>query len=98
MQAVHFLGFSSHQPRRRPLEQTTVDVAKMTCEQLVLLQVADPDHLAMWLSGYYNGKQPVSLHLGRDKLPTWRHDRCDGQPLGSREPDQSWKNDLAPYT
>ena len=39
------------------LAQTTVDVAKITCEQLVLLQVADPDHLAIWLSGYYNGKR-----------------------------------------
>jgi hypothetical protein len=32
-------------------------MAKITCEQLVLLQVADPDHLAIWLSGYYNGKR-----------------------------------------
>jgi acid stress chaperone HdeB len=37
--------------------QTTIDVSKITCEQLVLLQVADPDHLAIWLSGYYNGKR-----------------------------------------
>jgi hypothetical protein len=37
--------------------QTTIDVAKITCEQLVLLQVADPDHLAIWLNGYYNGKR-----------------------------------------
>ena len=27
------------------MAQTTIDVAKVTCEQLVLLQVADPDHL-----------------------------------------------------
>jgi hypothetical protein len=39
------------------LAQTTIDVAKITCEQLVLLQVADPDHLAIWLSGYYNGRR-----------------------------------------
>jgi hypothetical protein len=37
--------------------QTTIDVAKITCEQLVLLQVADPDHLAIWLNGYYSGKR-----------------------------------------
>jgi acid stress chaperone HdeB len=37
--------------------QTTIDVAKITCEQLILLQVADPDHLAIWLSGYYSGKR-----------------------------------------
>jgi hypothetical protein len=37
------------------LAQTTIDVAKITCEQLVLLKVADPNHIAIWLSGYYNG-------------------------------------------
>ena len=42
------------------LAQTTIDVAKITCEQLVLLQVADRDHLAIWLSGYYNGKRNVT--------------------------------------
>ena len=39
------------------LAQTTIDVAKITCEQLVLLKVADPDHIAIWLSGYYGGKR-----------------------------------------
>ena len=33
------------------LAQTTIDVAKITCEQLVLMKVADPDHIAIWLSG-----------------------------------------------
>lgn len=37
------------------LAQTTIDVAKITCDQLVLLKVADPDQLAIWLSGYYHG-------------------------------------------
>jgi acid stress chaperone HdeB len=40
--------------------QTTIDVAKITCEQLVLLQVADPDHLAIWLNGYYSGKRDTT--------------------------------------
>src|SRR5215470_11886621 len=44
-------------PSAAGLAQTTIDVAKITCEQLVLLQVADPDHLAIWLSGYYSGKR-----------------------------------------
>jgi hypothetical protein len=39
------------------LAQTTIDVAKITCEQLVLMKVADPDHIAIWLSGYYGGKR-----------------------------------------
>ena len=37
--------------------QTTIDVAKISCEQFVLLRVADPDYLAIWLSGFYNGKR-----------------------------------------
>jgi hypothetical protein len=37
--------------------QTTVDIAKISCKQFVLLQVADPDYLAVWLSGYYHGQR-----------------------------------------
>jgi acid stress chaperone HdeB len=44
-------------PSATCLAQTTIDVAKITCEQLVLMNVADPDHIAIWLSGYYNGKR-----------------------------------------
>ncbi|HSV22698.1 MAG TPA: HdeA/HdeB family chaperone [Xanthobacteraceae bacterium] len=36
--------------------QMTIDVAKITCSQLTLLKV-DPDYIALWLSGYYNGKR-----------------------------------------
>jgi acid stress chaperone HdeB len=37
--------------------QTTIDVAKITCEQFVLMSVAPPDYIAIWLNGYYNGKR-----------------------------------------
>jgi acid stress chaperone HdeB len=37
--------------------QTTIDFSKITCEQFVLLRVADPDYIAIWLSGFYNGKR-----------------------------------------
>ena len=37
--------------------QVTVDVSKITCQQYVLFTVADPRDIAMWLSGYYNGKR-----------------------------------------
>jgi hypothetical protein len=39
------------------LAQTTIDVAEITCEQFSLLKVqgADPDQIAIWLSGYYHG-------------------------------------------
>jgi acid stress chaperone HdeB len=36
--------------------QTTLDVAKITCEQFALGQVAPQDYLAIWLSGFYYGK------------------------------------------
>jgi acid stress chaperone HdeB len=37
--------------------QVTIDVAKITCDQLVLFRVAQPHDIAMWLSGYYNGRR-----------------------------------------
>jgi acid stress chaperone HdeB len=37
--------------------QTTIDVAKISCEQFVTMKVVSPDYLAIWLSGYYNGKR-----------------------------------------
>src|SRR5262249_18677795 len=49
--------------------QTTIDVAKITCKQLVLLKVADPNYIAIWLSGYYNGKRgttTVDVELFKD--------------------------------
>jgi hypothetical protein len=35
-------------------------VAHTSREQPVLLQVVDPDHLAIWLSGYYSGKRDTT--------------------------------------
>jgi acid stress chaperone HdeB len=37
--------------------QTTIDVTKITCRQFILLRVADPDKIALWLSGYYHAKR-----------------------------------------
>lgn len=37
--------------------QTAIDVMKITCKQFVLLKVADPDKLALWLSGYFHAKR-----------------------------------------
>jgi hypothetical protein len=33
--------------------QTTIDVAKISCDQFVNREVADTDNLALWLAGYY---------------------------------------------
>ena len=38
--------------------QETVDVAKITCQQVILEQLAPPTHdIVMWLNGYYSGKR-----------------------------------------
>jgi hypothetical protein len=50
--------------------QTTIDVAKITCNQFVLLQVANPELIAIWLSGYYHGKRDsttVDVELLKDQ-------------------------------
>jgi hypothetical protein len=37
--------------------QVTIDMAKVTCAQFVKYSVADPDKIAIWLSGYQHGKR-----------------------------------------
>ncbi len=36
--------------------QMTLDVTKITCDQFLMFKVADPNQIAIWLSGYYHGK------------------------------------------
>lgn len=37
--------------------QVTLDLSKITCDQYVGYKITDPQNIAMWLSGYYNGKR-----------------------------------------
>jgi hypothetical protein len=38
--------------------QETIDVAKITCQQILQEDLASPTHdIVLWLSGYYNGKR-----------------------------------------
>ncbi len=37
--------------------QVTIDIAKVTCEQWLAYKVADPEHIAIWLGGYYSAKR-----------------------------------------
>lgn len=37
--------------------QVTVDVSKITCRQFLLDKVASTKSVAIWLSGYYNGRR-----------------------------------------
>jgi acid stress chaperone HdeB len=54
--------------------QVSLDVAKITCEQFILYKVSSPQNIAIWLSGYYNGKRgntvidPQALKENSDKV------------------------------
>ncbi len=41
--------------------QVTVDVSKITCDEFVKYDIADPRQIAAWISGYYQGlrKNPI---------------------------------------
>jgi acid stress chaperone HdeB len=40
-----------------PQAQATVDVSKITCDQLVKEKPVPSKYVVLWLSGYYNGKR-----------------------------------------
>ena len=37
--------------------QVMLDVSKITCEQFAGYKITSPQNIAIWLSGYYNGKR-----------------------------------------
>ena len=39
------------------MAQMTLDVAKITCDQFVGYKITNPRNIAIWLSGFYHGKQ-----------------------------------------
>jgi hypothetical protein len=41
--------------------QVTVDVARITCWQFATYGVEDPKLIAVWLHGYYQGKQGSTI-------------------------------------
>jgi acid stress chaperone HdeB len=41
--------------------QVTVDITKITCRQFLVGGVSPTKSIALWFSGYYNGKQDVTL-------------------------------------
>jgi len=53
--------------------QVTLDLAKVTCEQWSGYKITNPQNIAFWLSGYYNGKrgqtvidtQALTAHVNR---------------------------------
>jgi hypothetical protein len=47
--------------------QVMIDVAQITCAQFVKYKVTSPDNLAIWLSGYFHGKQSTTI-LAREEF------------------------------
>ena len=41
--------------------QVTLDVSKITCDQFAGYKVTNPQNIAIWLSGYYNGKRDNTI-------------------------------------
>ena len=37
--------------------QVTLDISKITCWQFATHKVANADHIAIWLNGYFHGKR-----------------------------------------
>jgi acid stress chaperone HdeB len=37
--------------------QVTLDMSKITCDQWAGYKITNPQNIAFWLSGYYNGKR-----------------------------------------
>ena len=68
--------------------QDTVDVAKITCQQIIGEQLAPPTHdVVMWLSGYYNGKRnntiiaPQTIKKDEEKVDSYCYDHRDATVL-----------------
>ena len=57
--------------------QVTIDVSKITCDQLTLMKITDPDNIAIWLSGYYHGRRNDTIldtqqfKASADKIKTY---------------------------
>jgi acid stress chaperone HdeB len=63
--AVAFIVFLGAVPAARA--QVTLDVSKITCDQFAGYKITNPQNIAIWLSGYYNGKRG-STTLDTQKL------------------------------
>ena len=46
--------------------QVTIDAAQISCAQFVKYKVTSPDNLAIWLSGYFHGKQSTTVLARED--------------------------------
>jgi acid stress chaperone HdeB len=57
-----------------PQAQVTVDVSKITCDQVLMEKPVPAKYIVLWLSGYYNGKrsntiiEPEALDKNEEKV------------------------------
>ena len=57
-----------------PRAQVTVDVSKITCDQLLMEKPVPAKYVVLWLSGYYNGKrnntiiEPETMDKNEEKV------------------------------
>jgi acid stress chaperone HdeB len=60
-----FAAFSQHFIRVTQVTaaqaQVTVDVSKITCDQLLMEKPVPAKYVVLWLSGYYNGKRNTTI-------------------------------------
>jgi acid stress chaperone HdeB len=61
--AIVFLTASSMAPA-----QVTVDVSKITCDEFVKYDIADPRQIAAWISGYHHGSHNNAIVDKRQTL------------------------------
>ena len=62
--------------------QETVDVAKITCQQVIGEQLAPPTHdIVMWLNGYYSGSSAAFHQRTIDVCadPSAASTKCDSR-------------------
>jgi acid stress chaperone HdeB len=65
--------------------QVTIDVSKITCEQFRGYAITDPNNIALWLSGYYNGQRGntiVNVQVFKENLEKVK-DYCITNPKGT---------------
>ena len=69
-------------PMSKVRAQVTIDVAKITCDQYTSFKITDPQNIAIWLSGFYNGKRDTTVvdtqSLKEDAKKVW--DYCIRNP------------------
>ena len=46
--------------------QVTIDVAQISCAQFLKYKITSPDNMAIWLSGYFHGKQDKTVLARED--------------------------------